>query len=373
MKIKIKDVKAFKSLVNTVIKSIDPAATNLNERCVCLRAEDSYLILVAMVASKYKLIKKFFSVEVVEEGEAIIKGSDLNQMVKSLSANSNTCRLESDISTLSLIGDFGGVKEPLYHEKNPFRGMFINSAKEFENIYRDCGEVAEFIRKVASFSSTGEVYLSVGDKSTDLYTEFFNNGFVKVSVPIEGIEFSGFVQTSVAQILPLGESLSLDWCISPKSLRFYSQNSSFTFLVTQRTSNYAENIEWALTLPTDGAVVIDVSSVLNAINFQSYACKTGSIRVGSEDSTNISLLGSSGKTSKSILETEAKVNFDGHIDVSVEGFNRAVNLMKKLGNTKFKMSICTYQMSPEDEISMLIIKGADAGQVVLYERVELKR
>ncbi len=373
MKLKVNNLKKFKSLVSLMDTSSNKTGTSQDEKCIYISAKKPFTVLLATLSSsKYKLIRHYVDAEVEEEGSVYINSTDFNKMLKAMPASCDSISIEFDSGELICTANmYGGVKEPVHFNQSAFNGLWINKLKDFSTLLDNSNEVVASLSSISKASSTGDVYFKCDEEGTSLYAEIFSSTYLRIDNAAVGADFSCFLPSNVLRYCALGSDIKLEVSINPKALKFSSTEGSFTFVSIARSSTYYDDVDWALEVDSQGTLIVDLTELIKIIDLQSYSNKTGGLRLSS-DEENLKLCSDTGKSTTSSIPFMDRLGFEDDVFVSVEALTKACTTLKSLGNTEVRLDLRVHALDENESVKILTLRG-NVGEIVLYEMVVLEK
>jgi hypothetical protein len=125
MKVKITNIKEFKSLISNIIKLVNKNSISDLERCIELKVEKDTLFVTGLATSSHQ-ISLSTPVSDGVDGVCYIFADIFNQVIKKVPSTKKELILTSSSDSLSVfVNGLGEIKEGLFHNQEAFEGVII--------------------------------------------------------------------------------------------------------------------------------------------------------------------------------------------------------------------------------------------------------
>lgn len=308
IKLKLTNISEYKRIVATVSALVPKETSNSNEKCILLSAAGDLLSLTALSSGSHEITLSMpVSVEV--EGSVYLTEATLSQMTKSLPQSGDGLEVFVDNYGLNYrLNGLGKIHENIYHNQNAFKGLEANSSKLSAAAKCTIGLGSIFNSLSSTCGTSDYCLLKLTSEEITVYGQFSESGFIKFSYKQSpDLSFEGYFKH---KLLKYANSFEGTFSILvnqlSKQLMIDSDKGSLYLVGNSIKVEEFGAVDWIESQTSVGKVVIQLSDLVSAIQWQSYG-------IGASDFIELSIEEDKLKVRSSKLEEAAEVKTEAVI------------------------------------------------------------
>lgn len=379
MKLVVEEVAKFKTAVNTAASLVSKNSVSTIEQCVLLTAEDGLVTITASVTDSHSVT---FNVpaSVNQPGKVFIPGSNLRKITQTLKPKSPVFISKVNGTLQYEVRPFGSISEPLYHDQRGFPNFLsVGSTKGFDLVGQEDDMLPLLLPVVCATSFNNKpIFFQSSPQKFEIYSQYSQTGYTKFITPTGRMNPEPcrlYIKPSLAKIVgALGETIDIFYNGTKNAIAFTGDEGEIVIVGDTVSSNYFNATENVLNLKVDGAVEVNHTDLLNAINWQAYNVGLSDTVVLSVDEGNLTVsCGTNNEPAR--IVTEVENNFEpltlhlAPLQVALKAIGSEKSKLMPLQFVRLQQR--TYVLGAETYVKILTMSASEEldviGTALLYE------